>query len=106
MASRSAERISQQATKSIDQAQKSLKLLHGEMEHVHRLATLGTLAAGIAHEINNLLTPVLGYAPMATADPGDSKLQTKALESAIACVESTANIEEASWGFGSHVKDH
>lgn len=99
MASKSAERISQQATKSIDQAQKSLKLLHGEMEHVHRLATLGTLAAGIAHEINNLLTPVLGYAQMAKADPGDSKLQAKALERAIAGVEATAKIAEAMLGF-------
>lgn len=99
MARRSAERISQQATNSIDQARESLKLLHGEMEHVHRLATLGTLAAGIAHEINNLLTPVLGYAQMAKADPGDSQLQAKALDRAIAGVEATAKIAEAMLGF-------
>lgn len=33
-----------------------------EARHYQKLMTIGTLAGGIAHEFNNLLTPILGYA--------------------------------------------
>ncbi|CUX61043.1 Wide host range VirA protein [Clostridium sp. C105KSO15] len=33
-----------------------------EARHYQKLTTIGTLAGGIAHEFNNLLTPILGYA--------------------------------------------
>lgn len=33
-----------------------------ELAHHQRLETLGTLTASIAHEFNNLLTPIMGYA--------------------------------------------
>lgn len=32
-----------------------------EMAHHQRLEMIGTLASGIAHEFNNLLTPIMGY---------------------------------------------
>ncbi len=32
-----------------------------EIEHHQRLEYLGTLTAGIAHEFNNMLTPIIGY---------------------------------------------
>ena len=32
-----------------------------EVRHYQKLTTMGTLAGGIAHEFNNLLTPILGY---------------------------------------------
>ena len=32
-----------------------------ELAHHQRLETIGTLTAGIAHELNNLLTPIMGY---------------------------------------------
>ena len=36
-----------------------------ELAHHQRLETLGTLTSSIAHEFNNLLTPIMGYSMMA-----------------------------------------
>ncbi len=89
----------EEALDCIEQASGTLPVLHGDMEQVHRLATLGTLAASIAHEINNILTPVLGYAQLAKSDPGDVDLQAKALDRAIVGVEAASAIAEAMLGF-------
>ncbi len=35
-----------------------------ELEHVQRLELIGTMTSGIAHEFNNLLTPIMGYSIM------------------------------------------
>lgn len=34
------------------------------MSHQHRLQIMGTMTGGIAHEFNNLLTPIIGYAEL------------------------------------------
>jgi len=62
------------------------------MRELHRLTVLGTAAATIAHEFNNLMTPVVGYAKYA-AESGDMELMKKALlmtlkQTAIACAMS------------------
>ncbi len=88
-----------EALDCLEQASGTLLSLHGDMEQVHRLATLGTLAASIAHEINNILTPVLGYAQLAKSEPGDVDLQAKALDRAIVGVEAASAIAEAMLGF-------
>lgn len=40
-------------------------LLEKQLEHAERLKAVGTLAGGIAHEFNNILGAILGYAEMA-----------------------------------------
>mgnify|MGYP002519008515 CR=1 FL=1 len=68
-----------------------LKLLNQTLEELHRseeslahgqrLQMMGTLTGGIAHEFNNFLTPITGYADliMADADPG-SEIYDNAME--------------------------
>jgi two-component system sensor kinase FixL len=83
----------------MERAEASFASLKNELEQTSRLATLGFLAAGIAHEINNILTPVLSYAQLAKASPHDASLQSKAVEKSIAGVEAAAQIVQAMLGF-------
>ena len=51
-------------TKYLKEINSTLEELHQSREearHYQKLTTIGTLAGGIAHEFNNLLTPILGY---------------------------------------------
>lgn len=44
--------------------------LQQQLRHADRLATIGQLAAGIAHELNEPLANVLGFAQLAARNPG------------------------------------
>ncbi|MCP3904962.1 MAG: HAMP domain-containing histidine kinase [Planctomycetes bacterium] len=70
-----------------------------ELEHTQRLTTIGTLAAGVAHEVNNLLTPALAYAQLAQNRPNDEDLQRKALDKAVCGIEATSLILRTVLGF-------
>ncbi len=43
--------------------------LQDELAHVQRIESIAQLAGGTAHGINNMLTPVLGYADLLREDP-------------------------------------
>ncbi|MBI9075258.1 MAG: PAS domain S-box protein [Desulfatibacillum sp.] len=57
-------------------AQEDKKRLEEQLEHSQKLEAIGTLAGGIAHNLNNVLYPILGYTEMAIEDiPEDSPAQ-------------------------------
>jgi signal transduction histidine kinase len=43
-----------------------------KLARTHRLAALGELAAGVAHDLNNALNPIVSYAELLVAAPGDA----------------------------------
>lgn len=47
--------------------------LNKQLRHADRLATIGQLAAGVAHEINEPLSGILGFAQLAQKDPDISR---------------------------------
>ena len=52
-----------------------------ELAHHQRLETIGTMTSGIAHEFNNLLTPIMGYSMMTLGKiPDDSSVYDDVLE--------------------------
>ena len=54
------------------------KQLEKQLLHAQRLETIGTLAGGIAHDLNNILTPILGFTqllPLQIPNLSDENLQ-------------------------------
>lgn len=66
--------------------QEQLSFLREQLTETQRLATIGTIAAVIAHEFNNLLTPIVSYSQYALqsaqSDKPDMELVCKALSRA------------------------
>lgn len=70
----------------LEELQQQLSGLRDQLTESQRLATIGTIAAVIAHEFNNLLTPIVSYTQYAltsaTGDAPDMPLIRKALSKA------------------------
>jgi len=71
-------------TAELDRTTQRVRQLEAELERLHRLSLAGRVAGALAHEFNNILTPILNYAEMALAAPDDRELSQKALERAYA----------------------
>ncbi|MHB8070252.1 MAG: PAS domain S-box protein, partial [Desulfobaccales bacterium] len=50
------------------QAEKEKAILEAQLARAQKLESLGTLAGGIAHEFNNILVAIMGYAELAQMD--------------------------------------
>lgn len=50
---------------AIKQAEEEKTKLEEDLKRSQKLETIGTLTSGVAHEFNNILTPIMGYADMA-----------------------------------------
>jgi signal transduction histidine kinase len=46
-----------------------MEALREQLWRAHRLATVGTMTAMVAHEFNNILTPIINYAQLASQNP-------------------------------------
>ncbi len=83
----------------IEHLESQLRDVRDGLTHSHRLATLGTIASIIAHEYNNILTPIISYAQLALANEGDHELMAKAVRKALNGAERAANISSSLLGF-------
>lgn len=73
--------------------QRQLDELKAQVRQAQQLAHLGTVAATIAHEVNNLLTPIRSYAQAALASD-DNSLREKALTVTVRNVEMVTAMAE------------
>jgi signal transduction histidine kinase len=82
--------------RQLTEAQSQLSSLKNQVVEQQRLATIGTIAAVIAHEFNNLLTPIVSYSQYALqsakGDNPDMPLICKALSKAFQSAEKAGKI--------------
>lgn len=83
----------------VERLQREVDALRDELVISERRATLGAMAGAIAHEFNNILTPVRTYAEMALATPEDATLAQKALQKASHGASKAATIARSLLGF-------
>ncbi|HWI41189.1 MAG TPA: ATP-binding protein [Verrucomicrobiae bacterium] len=58
---------------SVEEASKRLQAAHEETLRSEKLASVGLLAAGTAHEIGSPLAAIIGYADLLEHEPGDAE---------------------------------
>jgi signal transduction histidine kinase len=75
--------------------QRQNKALNSQNAQLQGLANIGTITYMIAHEINNLLTPLGNYATLALQNPEDKALTEKALEKTAKGCERARKIMES-----------
>jgi len=69
--------------------------LKDQIYHLDKLSSLGTLTSGVAHEINNPLTGIIGYTEMLLMHDNDEKTKKylgKVFDSAIRCKRIVENM--------------
>jgi two-component system NtrC family sensor kinase len=82
--------------RQLAETQRQIDALRGQLVDSQRLATIGTIAAVIAHEFNNLLTPIVSYSQYALQSAQgpspDMPLICKALTKAFSSAEKAGRI--------------
>lgn len=81
-----------QHLKDIQQQKESLQ---SQLDQVQHLANMGTVSYMIAHEINNLLTPLKSYASLALNNLDDHALAEKALHKTVQNCDRASQIMES-----------
>ncbi len=83
-----------------------LEGLEGRLEQLreglmrsHRLEMLGTMSSIIAHEYNNILTPMISYCQLAQSNPDDIELLRKAVGKSLNGALNAAEISNSILGF-------
>jgi len=77
------------------QKEEENRALKSQNMQLQALANLGSATCMIAHEINNLLTPLANYAALATQNPEDRKLAEKALDKTVRNCQRAAKIMQS-----------
>lgn len=81
--------------RQLEDNRRQVDSLKQQVQQLEHLANMGTAAAMILHEVNNLLTPVGTYADLALRNPNDKTLSEKALKRAKDNCARSAKIAEA-----------
>ncbi|HEV8293026.1 MAG TPA: ATP-binding protein [Tepidisphaeraceae bacterium] len=94
--------LSNSLTEKLGQLQQQLESLRTQLTESQRLATIGTISAVIAHEFNNLLTPIVSYSQYALqsaqSENPDMELIKKALSKSFQSADKAGKICQSMLG--------
>jgi PAS domain S-box-containing protein len=85
-------------------AEKTKQLLEQEKHQAQKMDSLGSLAGGVAHDFNNMLNGILGYADLLLAGESDPKRQ-KYLQAITAAASRSAELTRKLLAFGRRGKN-
>lgn len=85
----------------IERLETQFETLRQQVRQTHQLASLGTAAAMMAHEFNNLMCPVVGFARMAL-DAQDVELMQKALNLTLKHLAIMSGVSDRVLGLAAH----
>lgn len=86
--------------KQLEQLESHFSDLQRQVQRLQRLAALGTMSAMLAHEFNNLMTPIVGYAQFALQRKDPAQMAT-ALEKTLKHSRRAASLCEKVLGMAS-----
>jgi signal transduction histidine kinase len=69
--------------------------LKSQMQQIQPLASIGLISAMIAHELNNILTPLANYAQLSIDHPDDAALREKALNKTVLNCHRACKIQQS-----------
>ena len=78
--------------------EQKLRDIEQQMIHTQKLAAMGTMSCMVAHEFNNLLTPIINYSELALKHPDDAALVHKTLEKIIKQGNKAAGVVQSMLG--------
>jgi PAS domain S-box-containing protein len=70
----------------------SRKVMENRLVHAQKMQSLGTLAGGVAHEFNNLLTGILGYAGLALTQGDEQEARKEFIQEIVSLAERAAGL--------------
>ena len=85
------------SNEQLTQALAALRAAQQELVHRERLTALGTMANGIAHEFNNVLTPIIGWTEHLLRKPEDLA-NNETTRDTIQKIQTAANVGAAAVG--------
>ena len=65
---------------ALKRAEEQRRALERQLQHSQRLESLGTLAGGVAHELNNTLVPIVALAKLLLEEVGEDQASRQDLE--------------------------